>query len=569
MRAAHDDPSTVTAEPARYYPAGAGPQPGSPHAAYVAERISEIGSFGDETVSDHVRRHARERPQGIAYIVDGHLRTTWSDFDAAADLYAALLCDLQVQAGERVAVLYPDSSTVHALYVGIERAGAVVMGIGPRAGAEELLHLLSVTAATVLITPERVGDRDMKAAAAALRQQGVPLRHHVIVPWETPRQLMVDGAALTPSKSRAPRDRQLGIGDLFMLNSTSGTTGMPKCVAHNQNRWFYYHQRVLQSIDFDENDVFLSLIPAPYGFGLWTAHVTPLILGCTTVVMSRFNAAGAVSLIASEQVTAMHCVSTQFVMMLNTGELDEIDASSLRCMFTGGEAIPFERAAQFERSTGAKVLNFYGSNETGTLSHTSASDDTVRRLTTCGRVIDEMNVRLFDESGEDVTATGGPGQAACRGPATSWGYYADPAANAALFTDDGWMLTGDVCTIDEEGVVKIVDRKSDFIIRGGKNISAAAVEERVGTHPAVSLAAAVAVSDEVFGERVCAVVVLREGHELDLAQLRSHLADRGVSKELWPERLVITDELPRAAGGKVAKAQLRRRLAEEDGEQHL
>jgi acyl-CoA synthetase len=157
-----------------------------------------------------------------------------------------------------------------------------------------------------------------------------------------------------------------------------------------------------------------------------------------------------------------------------------------------------------------------------------------------------------------VTDAGGPGQAACAGPATCLGYFADPVANEGLFTKDGWMLTGDICTIDPDGYLRVVDRKSDFIIRGGKNISAAAVEDHVGTHPSVAMVAAVAMPDPVFGERVCVFVVLRESATLDLDLLRTHLDERGVSRENWPERLEIVPDLPRGSGGKVAKAQLRR-----------
>jgi acyl-CoA synthetase len=129
------------------------------------------------------------------------------------------------------------------------------------------------------------------------------------------------------------------------------------------------------------------------------------------------------------------------------------------------------------------------------------------------------------------------------------------------------MLTGDRCTIDADGYLTVAGRASDFIIRGGKNISAAQVEEEVATHPAVALAAAVAMPDPVFGERVCAYIELRPGAAVDLAALCGHLRARGVGKELWPERLVVVDALPRASGGKVAKGALRddirRRLAEE------
>ncbi|HEX7095357.1 MAG TPA: hypothetical protein VF183_05705, partial [Acidimicrobiales bacterium] len=209
----------------------------------------------------------------------------------------------------------------------------------------------------------------------------------------------------------------------------------------------------------------------------------------------------------------------------------------------------------FEERTGAVVLQFYGSNETGALSQTMATDSRDTRLRTAGALIDDMRVRLFDEAGRDVTETG-RGRPAGRGPATCLGYWDDAAANDELFTPDGWMLMGDIVEVEND-VLRVVGRTSDFIIRGGKNISAPLVEEEVCTHPAVALAAAVPVPDPVFGERVCVYVELRDNATLTLEDLVEHLRKREVSPELLPERLVIVDELPRSSGGKVAKGQLR------------
>ena len=167
--------------------------------------------------------------------------------------------------------------------------------------------------------------------------------------------------------------------------------------------------------------------------------------------------------------------------------------------------------------------------------------------------------------GRDVTSTGGPGVAACSGPLCCLGYYHDPEANRALYTPDGWMRTGDRCTIDAEGYLTVAGRTSDFIVRGGKNISAAQVEDEVSTHPAVALCAAIAMPDDTFGERVCVFAELVPGAALDLGALRVHLERRGVGKELWPERLVVLDELPRSSGGKVAKGDLRTRAGRLSG----
>jgi acyl-CoA synthetase len=202
------------------------------------------------------------------------------------------------------------------------------------------------------------------------------------------------------------------------------------------------------------------------------------------------------------------------------------------------------------------VLQFYGSNEVGAVSRTTLDDPQDERLSTAGRVIPAMNVRLFDESGADVSARG-RGQPGCKGPTLSGGYWGDDEATAGLFTPDGWMLLGDVVEIDDAGYLCVIGRTDDFIIRGGKNISAAAVEEQVCAHPAVSLAAAVAAPDPVFGEKVCVYVELAGSEGLSLERLVESLLARGCSTETLPEYLVVMDELPRSSGGKIAKQSLR------------
>ncbi len=434
----------------------------------------------------------------------------------------------------------PDGPQVHATFVGVERIGAVVVGIGFRAGMREIEHLLTRTDAAVLVTQE--GSREDVTSGLG----GVP-----------GLALPVDLEALAPGVE-PPEGDALGPDELFLLNSTSGTTGLPKCVMHTQRRWLAFHPWAVEAAGLTDEEVFFSAIPTPFGFGLWTAHFTPTILGCPTVLTERFRVGPALDLIERYGVSVLACVSTQFIMLLNEQRERPRDVSSLRCMFTGGEAVPYERAAEFEDLFGAAVLQFYGSNETGALSRTTVSDSRERRLRTAGRVIDEMAVRLFDTDGSDITGQGRPGIPGCRGPATCLGYYDDDEANGRLMTPDGWMLMGDLVEIDDDGYLTVVGRTSDFIIRGGKNISAPSVEAEVGTHPGVAMVAAVAMPDEVFGERVCVYVEVRPGWEdLTLDALAVHLHRRGVTQEWFPERLVIVDSMPRSSGGKVAKARLR------------
>ncbi len=494
------------------------------------------------SIAEHIAEHAAARPEAAAYLCADE-RMSWSEYDARSNAVAAHLVQQDFAPGDRVAVLLPDGPAVHCALVGCEKAGVVAVGIGPRAGYKEIEHLLRKTGATGFWTQPTHEGREVADFVADLNRAGGDVRH------------LVDGAE-GPGVATRVRDRWIGADDVFLLNSTSGTTGMPKVVVHDQRRWFAFHELAVATGALSGDDVFMSVVPAPFGFGIWTSHVTPTLLGVPTVVQARFSAEDTLAAIARHRVSVLAAVSTQFVMLLESEAFATADLSSLRVLYTGGEVVPYARAAEFEDRSGAAVLQFYGSNETGAVSGTSLDDDRERRLRSSGRVIPEMQVRLFDETGQDVTASG-RGQPGCKGPTLSRGYWDDAEANAQLIRKDGWMMLGDVVTLDGDGTLCVVGRTDDFIIRGGKNISGPAVEQEVATHPAVALAAAVAMPDPIFGERVCVYVELRPGTSLDLDELVAHLRSRQVSKESLPERLEVLDALPRGSGGKVAKQKLR------------
>jgi acyl-CoA synthetase len=467
------------------------------------------------TVAGVVARNARADPDGVAFVEAASGETmTWAEYDTRSSQMASSLREFE--RGDRIALQIADGPGVHAAMLGCEKAGLVAIGIGARAGDREVTHLVERSGARVL-----------------LREP--------------------------PTPGPAGEERPITPDELWFLNSTSGTTGLPKMVMHNQARWFAFHHLAERVAHFTQQDVFCSVLPAPFGFGLWTAHFSPAIAGAPCIVCARFDPEVVLRAIERYRVTVLAAVSTQFVMMLNSAAVDRCDLSSLRIMFTGGEMVPYERAKEFEDRTGAHVLQFYGSNETGALSCTTPDDPQEKRLRTAGKVIPEMHVRLLEpETGADITGPGTPGVPAGKGPTLCLGYYDDAAANDELFTADGWMRMGDLATIDTDGYLTVVGRTGDVIIRGGKNISAAQVEDEVASHPAIALCGAVAVPDVTFGERVCAFVEMRAGcTPISLDELRAHLEQRGTGKELWPERLVVLDALPRSSGGKVAKGELR------------
>lgn len=506
-------------------------------------RYRAAGWWSDSTLSDRVRHNAERSPDRAAYTDHPGAALTWREFDDAADALASRLVGAGVARGDRVAVWHRDSVAIHVLFVAIERCGAVVVGIGARAGTREVAAILRTAQPTMLISDAQ----RREAAAGAGGDASVPAL--VLNQDAGPPRLNIDAEPTVLGASS-----RLGPDEVFLINSTSGTTGTPKCVVHTQNRWYYFHQKAAANGLLSSDDVFLPVIPTPFGFGLWTSHATPIYLGAAAVLLERFTTEATWQAIARHRVSVLCCVSTQLTMLMADRTCRDHDLSSLRVVFTGGEALPYRPAADFEDLTGATILQFYGSNETGLLSGTTVADSRHHRLRTGGRIVPEMAVRLFDGD-KDVTATG-RGQPGCRGPATSLGYL-DGTDHDALFTRDGWMRMGDICEIDAEGYLTVTGRTSDFILRGGKNISATQVEDVATTHPAIAVAAAVAMPDPVLGEKVCLYVELTASDTLDLPELIEHLLASGVSKELLPERLIVVDELPRSSGGKIAKSLLR------------
>jgi acyl-CoA synthetase len=552
------------------------------------------GWWGTEPLSTRiVELAAGTQADSPAYIAAaGSL--SWRDYDAAASELAGALSALGLERGSFVGVLLTDTPTTHVVYLALERAGLIIVGIGPRSGRHEIHHLLSATMATVLLTSSEIHGEDPQQLFEALATDLPTLRCHVVVdmparvmpatntpdnnapgsarmparvevvvhqPAEQPELQGRSDQPGEPSAARAVPTQPFGPDDVFMVNATSGTTGLPKCVQHTQNRWIRFVQHAVAAGELDTSDVIMSALPSPFGFGLWSAHFLPPLLGVPAVTMPRWDATEALALMREHRVTVFAGVTTQLMMLLDLLEAGEPVPEDLRIVFTGGEAVPYERALRFETLTGTSVLQFYGSNESGALSCTTTADDTDHRLGTAGRVLDEMRVGLVHPAtGEPLTGPDRLGQPTCYGPLISPGYLNDEAANAALVDPMGRLKMPDLATISPDGYLMVTGRVVDIIIRGGMNVSATEVEAALLSHPAIELAAVVGAPHQTFGEQVAAFVQTRSGATLTLDDIRSHLSARGMAKYTWPEQLYLVDSMPRNAGEKISKSALRSRL---------
>jgi acyl-CoA synthetase len=521
------------------------------------EEYTRSGDWDATTIADLVAGHAHTRPDATAFVAaDSTL--TWREYDELSTRVAGAWVAAGLAPGDHLGVLMTAGAGVHVAYLAAQKAGIVVLGIGPRAGTAEIRDLLEASGTTRLVTR-----RVHRGTPAADLTAELDLAQALTLDLSAGQvELSLDGGPLgVPDLDDAAAlvsGRAHGADDLFFLNSTSGSTGRPKCVMQTMNIRKYFGPLAADAGGFGADEVVCSVLPPPFGFGQWSAHVVPAMYGYTTVLPEEFDAADTLRLIAEHRVTVLAAVTSQFVMMLNAPGFADADLSCLRVLFTGGERVPYDRAAQFERETGCTVLQFYGSNEAGPISVTAVTDTAEQRLTTAGRAIAGMRPRLFAEDGTEVIGSGTPGRCAVRGPGLSPGYFGDPEANAALRRPDGWMLTGDIVTLDAAGYLRVTGRATDFIIRGGQNISTQAVEEAVASSPRVHQVAIVARPDDVMGERVCAYVVTRDGVDLGWDELHDHLSATGVSKNSWPEWLATLPELPLSTGGKVDRAGLRR-----------
>jgi acyl-CoA synthetase len=535
----------------------------TPYAADLIREFTAHGWWATQSLSEDVRALAAgASADSPAYLcADGTL--SWRDYDAVADDLAAVLRGLGLPEAEFVGVYLADSPLTHVAYLAIERAGLTIVGIGPRSGRHEIAHLLAATGAPVLLTTAQVGDVDARELVASVRDELPTLRTHLVTDLAATdgrcRELTASVEPPVPAATPISAGAARGPNDVFMVNATSGTTGLPKCVQHSQNRWRRFAQHAVTAADLRVGDeVLFSALPSPFGFGLWSAHFLPVQLAAPSLLLHRWDAAVALELMTRHGVTMFAGVTTQLMMLLDRLEAGAQAPPRLRVVFTGGEPVPYERARHFEELTGAAVLQFYGSNESGALSCTTVHDDVEHRLRTAGRILPEMHVALADpDTGAAIDEPGHTGQPTCWGPLMSSGYLADEEANAALFDAEHRMRMPDLATLSADGYLTISGRVADIIIRGGMNISATEVEEALLAHPSVDLAAVIGAPHPTFGEQVAAFVQLRPGSSLTIADVQAHFAARGRAKHTWPEQLHVLDEMPRNTGEKIAKGSLR------------
>jgi acyl-CoA synthetase (AMP-forming)/AMP-acid ligase II len=509
----------------------------------------------DQTLGAIARRGAQRWPQRIA-LQFGQRGTTFAELEAHTERVALALSDLGLVAGDRVAVLAPDSDHVYELILGCAKIGVVSLGINWRLAPPEIDFILADSGAKVLfVAPGQRSKLDAQRLAGLraeilmdpLDEANAPALANFIQ-WR-------DRASGPPPAH--PADPNAVVVQMY----TSGTTGMPKGVMLAQRSFFAIRRNLAAVQDpwigWSPEDVSLLDIPAFHIAGVWWA-MTSLDEGARLVILPQFAAKQVLETIASERVTQVFMVPAMLQMLLSEPSCRRTDFSSLKTIVYGGSPIPATLLQTSIETFRCGFAQIYGLTETGNTAVCLRPSDHQRldgeHVLAAGRPYPGVEIRIVDPAGQALPARQ-VGEIWIHSPANMVGYWKRPEATQETLVD-GWIRTGDAGFLDEQGYVFVNDRLKDMILYAGENVYPAEIESVLCAFPGVAEAAVIGIPDERWGERVLALVVEKPGEKVSKRELlihaRTHLADFKVPKEVQ-----FRGPLPRTPSGKIKKAELR------------
>ena len=502
-----------------------------------------------------------ERP----VIVDGENNITYRELSARVDHLAHGLIELGVEKGEKVGLWMPNIPEWVIAYFAIARIGAVVVPMNTRYKPHEVQYILDNSEATTLFMVDTFVGIDYREMIADVRQQ-LPRLKNVIVAGEKGSDMHsfseVEslGAGLLDDDRLAQREAMCDPQDNVFILYTSGTTGNPKGAMLSHHNIAENAKQVTGVLHATEKDVFLLPVPFFHCFGCVMGITGAITWGASIIPMTVFKAREALELVEREHVSVLYGVPTMFVLELEEyrkGKEDgsSYDVSSLRTGIMAGAPCPVEVMKGVLEELHCNVSIAYGLTEASPVITMTRFDDSIeRRVETVGRALPGIEVKISDDDRQPVAANE-TGELACRGYNVMLGYYKMPDKTAAAIDEDGWLYSGDLATMDEEGYVKIVGRKKDMLITGGFNVYPAEIEEYLFTHAKVQNVSVVGVPDDVMGEVAVAYIIPKEGATIDPQEIVDYCAGQ-IANFKVPRYVVIVDEFPMTQSGKVQKFRL-------------
>lgn len=463
------------------------------------------------------------------------------------------LKSLGIERGQNVVVMLPNCPEVLISYQGILRAGAIIVPLVFRLEAKEIAHILQNSESVAVIT-----SKDLLSKINRAREGIQTLKHVSIVEdEEIPGTVRFWQLVNESPADVIPLD--IKEDDVAVILYTAGTTGLPKGVMLTHKNLYSNAVSSASISDTQPGDVSLGVLPLSHSYGLTMMNISYKFKN-TVVMMRWFDPEETFKLIEKYRVTGFSGVPAMFAMMVNHPAADKYDLSSLRRTGSGSAPLPVEVLNAFQKKFNVPLREGYGLSEAAPIVSTHYPGR-VQKPGSIGQVIPGVEVRIVDENDRDVPV-GEIGELLVRGPNVSPGYYKMPEETAKTFRD-GWLYTGDMARMDEDGYLYIVERKKDLIIRGGFNIYPRDVEEVLHKHPAVLDAAVIGVPDPVMGEEIKAFIVLREGQSATEQELIEH-CQQYLAKFKCPKYVEFIDQIPRNPVGKILRKELRQRSAQKN-----
>jgi len=493
-------------------------------------------------VGTWLRKRRAKTPDKAALIYGEGDVMTYRQLADLSDAVSGMLLSHGVGEGDSVAYLGENSPEFLATLFGCARIGVVFVPVNTRLAPPEILHVLADSRARALIHDGDFADR----LAPLISAVGI----RTVVETD-------DLAALPPlDPASAPAD--VSPDHPAAVIYTSGTTGRAKGAVLTHRNLTWVALNCIIDYDVVSSDVALMISPLFHVASLGMGALPVLLKGGTIVLEKGFEPGRALSLIAEHGVTMLSGVPTTYQLLADHPDWHSTDLSTLATLTCGGSAVPTRILNAYEER-GLHFSQGYGMTETSPGATSLAAGMTRSKQGSVGLPHFFTDVRIAAEDGSPA-ASGTVGEIQIVGPNVFPGYLNLPESTAEAFTDDGWFRSGDLGYLDEDGYLFISDRLKDMIISGGENIYPAEVENLISDLDGVTGVAVIGVPDEQWGEVPWAVITVRDAAPLDLATVRAHLDGR-LARYKLPKNLVIVDELPRTASGKVRKTELRSRFA--------
>jgi non-ribosomal peptide synthetase component E (peptide arylation enzyme) len=493
-------------------------------------------------------------------IIEEHRRIPWSQAKLQVDRLALGLLELGIKRGERVAVQLYNCVELLTVRLACEKAGIIAVTLLPNFRHAEVAAILKHTEAVGVVIPKEFRGFDYFGMIQELRPEIPFLKYIFVIGDDVPEgAISVKEMANQETEKKYPSDylqkTKFNAFETFQIATTTGTTGMPKCIEFVSCVRQFTGRVVAQRLKITHDDVVGAFAPVIAGGCYNEVYRAAPMMAAKIILAKYFTAEEILGLIERERVTAVATVPTVLIRTLEEPKFEKYDLSSLRFVKYGGALLPYDQALNAWEKFRCPVLPAYGTLDIGTIGTSFVDSPQETLLGAVYRPLDGVEIRLVDTDNKEVPS-GEIGELLVRGPNCQPCYYNDPEATAEVCRN-GWFYTGDLASFDAEKGLVIRGRRKDVIIRGGQNIHPLEIETMLLKHPKVLNAAVVGMPDPEMLEKACAYVVIEPGEEFGFSDMKLFLKEQGIAPFKIPERLEVIDDMPLAGGIKVDKKQLR------------